>query len=108
MPPGSPPVPPSPLRAVVEAALDVDFLATPAGRDAVLMLIRPEVASAVPRMPTARMDTMSIVSTCARYSGGLIELVEAIRFYAAGTFAMARLDAAISEHLQPARNQAHR
>lgn len=95
------PVPPAKLRKVVEAALDIAVLETPAGRDAVLMLLRPEMASLVPRMPTARMDTMNIVSTCARYPGGLTELVEAIRFYADGTTAMARLAAVIAEQCGP-------
>jgi hypothetical protein len=92
--------PSSRLREVVEAALEVSFLATQGGRDAVLLLLRPDLASAIPRMPTARMDTMSMVVTCARYPDGLNELVEAIRFYAAGTTAMVRLDTAIA-HLSP-------
>jgi effector-associated domain 2 (EAD2)-containing protein len=95
-------IPASSLRDVVEAALDIAVLATPAGRDAVLMLLSHELASAIPRLSTTRMDTMSIVSTCARYPGGLAELAEAIRFYADGAIAMTRLDAAIANH-SPAR-----
>jgi hypothetical protein len=36
------------------------------------------------------------VSTCARYPGGLTDLVEAIRFYANGSITMARLDAVVA------------
>lgn len=53
---------PAVLREIVEAVLEVPILATAAGRDAVLMLLRPELAAAIPRMPTARLDTISIVS----------------------------------------------
>lgn len=94
--------PPSNLRDVVEAALNVTFLSTPSGRDAVLMLLRPELAANIPRMSTTRMDVMSIVSTCARYDA-LAELVDAIRFYAADTTAMAHLDAVTSRQLPPTR-----
>jgi hypothetical protein len=87
---------PASLRDVVEAVLAVAHFQTPDGRDAVLMLLPREVAAAVRRMSTARMDTMSIVSTCARYPGGLDELIEAIRFYANGSIAMARLDAVVA------------
>jgi hypothetical protein len=99
VPHGSPSAPAWRLREVVEAALDVAVLDTPSGRDAVLTLLRPELASAVPRMPTSRMDTMSIVTTCARYPGGLTELAGAIRFYDRGSIAMIRLDAMIAKHL---------
>ncbi len=98
MPHSSSAIPPSPLRKVVEAVLEISVLATRDGRDAVLTLLRPELASAIPRMPTARMDTMSIVSTVARYPGGLTELVEAIAFYADGTIAMRHLNAVLAEH----------
>jgi len=97
-----PPRPPPPnLRVVVEAALNVTFLNTQSGRDAVLMMLRPELAANIPRLSTTRMDLMSIVSTCAHY-GALAELVDAIRFYADETTAMAHLDAVIIRQLPPA------
>jgi hypothetical protein len=85
------------LQPVVEAMLDIAVFETTAGRDAVLMLLRRDLASAINRLPTARMDTMSIVRSCDRYPGGLAELVEAIRFYANGAIAMTRLDAVVGE-----------
>jgi hypothetical protein len=89
--------PPSQLRGVVEAACEIDILTTPAGRDAVLALLRPDLASAIARSPTPRLDVIQIVTTCARYPGGLTELVEAIRVFARGSIAISRLDAAIAE-----------
>jgi hypothetical protein len=89
-------VDPLSLRDVVEAVLDIPHFQTPAGRDDVLMLLSRDVSGAVQRMSTTRMDTLSIVSTCARYPGGLTDLVEAIRFYANGSITMARLDAVMA------------
>jgi hypothetical protein len=89
-------VPPAHLREIVEAALKVAIFETSAGRDAVLMLLRPELAAAIPRMPTTKMDTMSIVANCARYPDGLAELIEAVRFYAEGALGMAHLDAILA------------
>jgi len=84
------------LRDVVEAMLDIQHCQTPAARDAILLLLPHEMTSAIPRMLTARMDVMSIVNTCARYPGGLAALVEAVRFFATGSSAMARLDAVVA------------
>jgi hypothetical protein len=98
------PIPPSRLREVVEAALDIAVLDTPAGRDAVIALLPRELASAIPRMPTTRMDVMSLVATCARYPTGLTDLTEALRFYARDSIAMTRLDTMIARHLPPDAN----
>jgi hypothetical protein len=84
------------LRDVVDAVLDIPHFQTPAGRDDVLLLLPRGVSGAVRRMSTARMDTISIVQTCARYPGGLTDLVEAIRFYANGSITMGRLDAVVA------------
>lgn len=83
-------------RDVVEAALRVPILATTEGRDAALLLLRPELATAIRRNPVPRLDVISIVQTCCRYPGGLAELREAIAFLDQGTSALARLDEAIS------------
>jgi effector-associated domain 2 (EAD2)-containing protein len=87
---------PTSLRDVVEAAVDITFLSTSDGREAVLMLMHPDVVSAIPRMSTARLDIMSIVTACARY-GALDELVAAIRFHAGDTTAMAHLEAILAK-----------
>jgi hypothetical protein len=88
---------PASLRDVVEAAVDITFLGTSDGREAVLMLMRPDVVSGIPRMSTARLDIMSIVTACARY-GALDELADAVRFHAGGTTAMAHLDAVLAKY----------
>lgn len=87
------------LRDVVEAMLAVEYCQTPAARDAILQLLPREMTGAIPRLLTARMDMMSIVNTCARYPGGLAELVAAVRFFAADSIAMARLDAVVARRL---------
>lgn len=84
------------LRDLIEAMLEIEHCQTPAARDVILQMLPREMAGAIPRMATARMDMTSIVNTCARYPGGLAELVEAIRFFAAGSIAMTRLDAAVT------------
>jgi hypothetical protein len=58
---------------VVEATLNITMLTTPAGRDAVLMLLRPS-----------------------------LNLPKRYVFYAVGTMAMANLEAVIVKHLPPA------
>jgi hypothetical protein len=83
-------MPPSDLREVIEAAMHVSVLETSAGRDAVLMLLRPELASSIPRMAATRTDVISIVSTCAHY-GCLRELIDAIHVCDGGTTAMTQL-----------------
>jgi hypothetical protein len=85
-------MPHSDLREVIEAAIGVSVLETPDGREAVLMLLRRELAMSIPRKSTTRMDVISMVSTCAHY-GAIAELVEAIRVQDGGTTAMARLEA---------------
>jgi len=93
---------PASLRDVIEAAVGIAFLGTSDGRDAVLMLLPPDVVSGIPRMSAARLDIMSIVTACARY-GALDDLVDAIRFHADGTTAMAKLDAVLTKRHRPKR-----
>lgn len=97
MPYGSHSLPPAGLRDIVEAALDIPVLATLEGRDSVLALLRPKLTSCVPRLSTARMDTMSIVLSCARY-GAIVDLVEAIRCCDRGSIAMDYLDAVVARY----------
>lgn len=65
------------------------------GRDLVLREL--PFAASIPRYGADRPDTVSVVRTCAHYPGGLKALVEAIRFYAAGTTEMDRLDDLVGE-----------
>ncbi|MFE9750294.1 hypothetical protein ACFYOT_35770 [Saccharothrix saharensis] len=79
------------LRAGVEILLRTPGFDTRDGRDLVLRDL--PFAGSVPRMPTDRGDIASIVRTCGNYPGGITALLDAIRFYADGTTAMADLDA---------------
>ncbi|MFJ6671796.1 hypothetical protein ACIQMJ_11870 [Actinosynnema sp. NPDC091369] len=81
----------STLRTGVEILLRTPGFDTRDGRDLVLRDL--PFAGSVPRMPTDRGDVVSIVRTCENYPGGVAALLEAIRFYADGTTAMADLDA---------------
>jgi hypothetical protein len=101
-----PPVP-STLADIVEAVLDIPLLATTEGRDAVLALLPPELASSVPRLSTARLDTISIVTSCARY-GALVDLAEAIRCCDRGSIAVAHLNAVLAEHVAAPTDRADR
>jgi Effector-associated domain 2 len=84
------------IAAVVDALTRVAEFERPTSREEILTLIRREVSSAIPRQSSARLDALAIVRTCLRYEGGLAELVDAVRFFAAGTIAMASLDQAAS------------
>jgi hypothetical protein len=95
--PQSPPTPPpqrsrqvTVLRAIVETLLRTPGFDTREGRDLVLREL--PFAASVPRLPTDRADIASIARTCENYPAGLETLVDAIRFYADGTTAMAELD----------------
>ncbi|WP_158854539.1 effector-associated domain 2-containing protein [Saccharothrix deserti] len=78
------------LRAVVEILLRTPGFDTREGRDLVLRDL--PFAASIARMSTDRADVVSIVRTCENYPGGVETLVDAIRFYAEGTTAMAELD----------------
>lgn len=78
------------LRPIVETLLSTPGFDSREARDTVLREL--PFASVIPRLPTDRADTVSIVRTCRLYPGGLEALVEAVRFYAAGSVAMDRLD----------------
>ncbi|KAA2265120.1 hypothetical protein F0L68_05530 [Solihabitans fulvus] len=88
------------LGKIVTILLETPGFDTREGRDLVLSQLDSEVWSAIARQRTARADVASIVRTCWRYPGALRELVEAIRFFAMGSIAMGRLDAAVAEVIE--------
>ncbi|TCO60767.1 hypothetical protein EV192_103342 [Actinocrispum wychmicini] len=75
--------PPGPGRhdvtALVDAALDIDILRDPRGRELVFDQLRPEIANAVPYFPRQRHHMFSLIQTCMNYPGGLQELIEVVR-----------------------------
>jgi hypothetical protein len=85
------------LREAVDALLEIEEFRTTSGRHEILELMRPDISSALPLQPTVRLQAISLLRTCRRFSGGLPELLEAVRFFAAGTAAMERFAAAVSK-----------
>ncbi|WP_157620791.1 effector-associated domain 2-containing protein [Saccharothrix sp. NRRL B-16348] len=83
------------LGPVVDVLLRTPGFDTREGRDLVLREV--PFAGAISRHGANRPDTVSIVRTCAHYPGGLAALLEAIRFYAAGSTEMAELDTLLAE-----------
>ncbi|ONI80407.1 hypothetical protein ALI22I_44590 [Saccharothrix sp. ALI-22-I] len=85
------------LGPIVEVLLRTPGFDTREGRDLVLRDL--PFASSTARLSSDRADTVSIVRSCEHYPDGLESLVEAIRFYAAGTTAMAELDTLMAARL---------
>jgi class 3 adenylate cyclase len=83
------------LGPIVEVMLRIPGFDTREGRDLVLSDL--PFAATIPRHGADRPDTVSIVRTSASYPGGLDGLVEGIRFYAAGSTAMAELDTLLAQ-----------
>ncbi|MEU9733143.1 hypothetical protein [Streptomyces sp. NPDC048002] len=69
---------PDRLRALTDALLAVAEFVEPQGREEILGLLRVGVRAAIPRHARPRLDTISILRTCARRPGALAELAEAI------------------------------
>lgn len=92
-------VPPMAVFEVVDRMLDVPLMASEQGREQVMGVLRREVAGAVPRQATARMDVYAIVTTCLDYPGGLRELLMAIKGLAGESMAVLRLEQTIARVL---------
>ncbi|WP_328875752.1 hypothetical protein OHT76_39895 [Streptomyces sp. NBC_00287] len=78
-------LPPDRLRALTDALLAVEEFVEPQGREEILGLLRIGVRAAIPRHSRPRMDTISILRTCARRPGALRELAEAVLLCAGGS-----------------------
>lgn len=85
------------LRLVVDALLEIPEFRRPNDREEILALLRRQVYAAIRRNPGARLDAFSVVRTCLRYSGGLAELVEAVRFFATDDAATEHLEVAVTD-----------
>ncbi|MGV9455537.1 effector-associated domain 2-containing protein [Streptomyces sp. NPDC003635] len=73
------------LRALTDALLAVEEFVEPHGREEILGLLRIGVRAAIPRHSRPRLDTISILRTCARRPGALVELAEALLLCAGGS-----------------------
>lgn len=61
-------------------------------RNDVLAFLPDNVRNAIPRRDQARADVVNIVRTCQNYTGGLDELIEAVRSFDGGTLFMDEVD----------------
>jgi len=84
-------------RQIVDALLAVPEFANPNSRETITSLLRGEVYGAVRRHPSARVDAVSLVSTCDRFPGALRELLEIVRLCAGDTPEVLALGSAIQE-----------
>jgi hypothetical protein len=82
----SPPVrrPPSALamRELVDRLLDVEVVADPLSRAAIVRRLRKGLATSIRHDAAARVHVVNIVTRCLDFPGGLAELMEAVRLYA--------------------------
>jgi hypothetical protein len=86
-----------PVLAIVDALVAVPEFANPSGRDLIIGVLRGEIGGAVVRTGATRLDAVSLVQTCRRFSGGLAELGQAVNLVAAGSPEVDRLVKAISD-----------
>jgi hypothetical protein len=88
---------PAELRPAVDALAAIPEFQRPQDREVILGLLRGPVYTAIPRSSVARLEAVNAIRTCLRYPGGLTELVDAVRFFAAGDPAMDRFEVAARE-----------
>ncbi|GAA4603482.1 hypothetical protein BJY16_004631 [Actinoplanes octamycinicus] len=97
---GTRPEPPATrLKPVVDALVDLPEFRRPADREHILSLLSASVYGSIRRNDQTRFDAVGIIRGCSRHSGGLAELVEAVRFFVPEGTAVDRFASAVS-HLQ--------
>lgn len=75
----------SQLAGLTNVLIACPQLATEAGRNDLLTLIRPAIGQAVKRRGDTKSDVMNIVQTAANYPGGLEEFLQLVGYYATGS-----------------------
>ena len=83
------------LQPVVDAILRLPSMGDYGARMMILTSLSPRIRDVIPRSSVARLDVINTVRTCRNYSGGLQELVAAIRVVERDSVPMRELDAAI-------------
>ncbi|GAA4963270.1 effector-associated domain 2-containing protein [Actinoplanes utahensis] len=71
------------LGAAAEALVRIDEFVRTDVREEMLSVLRRDIYAAINRQGNARLEAVSVLRTCARYAGGIPELVEAVRFFCA-------------------------
>ncbi|WIM99318.1 hypothetical protein ACTOB_002968 [Actinoplanes oblitus] len=69
------------LKPVVDALVDLPEFRRPQDREHILSLLSASVYGSIRRNDQTRFDAVGIIRGCSRHSGGLAELVEAVRFF---------------------------
>jgi Effector-associated domain 2/Caspase domain len=70
------------LRELINRLLDLDAMADPVGRAAVVRGLRKGIATSIRYDPASRPHVVNIVTRCLEWPGGLSDLLEAIKLYA--------------------------
>jgi hypothetical protein len=80
------------LEPVIDAILLVPSMADYSARMAILSSLSPRIRDAIPRSAIARVEILNTLRTCQNYSGGMRELVAAIRMIEGDSDSMRNLD----------------
>lgn len=65
-------------------------------RNDILAFLKDTIRNSIPRRDTVRADVISIVTTCNAYPGALTALIEGVRAFEQGSFAMQQIDSFLS------------
>ncbi|MEV5719761.1 hypothetical protein AB0L41_38240 [Amycolatopsis mediterranei] len=76
---------------LTELLLTIPSVAEESGRRVLLSWLRPEIRAMVPHHSQTRLHVLELVRTCARYQGGLAELVMTIQMLEPGSEPVRRL-----------------
>jgi Effector-associated domain 2 len=88
------------LFRVLDAALAVPALADDRSRSMIVQLLRPDIATSVPRHQVASFDVWAILRTCSNHPGGLAELLDVVRAFEGDSVSMRRLSDDIAAEQQ--------
>ncbi|MFY1650402.1 effector-associated domain 2-containing protein [Solwaraspora sp. WMMB762] len=73
------------LGTAADALVMIDEFVRMDTREEILSTLRRSIYASINRQANARLEAISALRTCSRYSGGLSELVEAVRFFSSDT-----------------------
>ena len=80
------------VNQLVDLLLACPSVAERSARDAVVQQLPPAIINSIPRNNHNKVDVLNIINTCRNYNGGIDALVEAVRFFDAGTTQMQAVD----------------
>lgn len=83
--------------SIVSALLECPNIRDIRSRDEILKQLPPKIYDAVAYSPQNKIHVMNIVDTCLRYSGGLAEFVDILRYIEEDSEPMQNLDSLLSQ-----------